>query len=189
MLKIQVILGSTRQARFGDKPAKWITEEAGKRAGWKVELLDLRNWPLPFYDEVAGAVALDGKFSHEEAVRWAAKVAEADAFIIATPEYDHGYSAVLKNALDYGYLGFNNKPVAFVAWGSVGGARAVEQLRQVAIELQMAPIRNAVHIFEPWNMIDEQGRLKTASFEKSAGPMFDQLDWWAKALKAAREKS
>ena len=189
-LKIQVILGSTRQGRFSDKPGKWILAEAQKKDGVEAELVDLRDFPLPFFDEPMGPASLQGKYSTEIAAQWAKKVAEADAYIIAAPEYNHGYPAVLKNALDYAYSEWNNKPIGFVSWGGVAGARSVEQLREVAIELQMAPIRNAVHIPSFWTLLDEKGNLKADALDPmndSAGKMLDQLIWWAKALKTARE--
>ncbi len=189
-LTFQVILGSTRRGRFSDKPGKWILEEAQKKEGVEAELVDLRDYPLPFFDEPMGPAGLQGKYSSDIAVQWAKKIAEADAYIIAAPEYNHGYPAVLKNALDYAYNEWNNKPVGFVSWGGVAGARAVEQLREVAIELQMAPIRNAVHIPSFWALLDEKENLKEGAldpFKDTAGKFLDQLIWWAKALKNARE--
>jgi len=108
--------------RFSDKPGKWIYEEAQKKDGVTAELIDLRNYPLPFYDEPMGPAGLQGKYSTEIATQWAKKVAEADAYIVATPEYNHGYPAVLKNALDYAYNEWNKKPIGFVSWGGVAGA-------------------------------------------------------------------
>ncbi|MBU6415482.1 NAD(P)H-dependent oxidoreductase [Patescibacteria group bacterium] len=192
MLKIKIILGSTRPNRFSDKPGNWIFEAAKKKDDVEAELLDLRDYPLPFFDESTSPARIkDGAYPNEIARKWAAKIREADAFIIVTPEYNHGASGVLKNALDYIYTEWNNKPVGFVAYGGVGGARAVEQLREVAVELQMAPIRNAIHIPQHWNLLDENGKLKTGAldpFKKSADTFLGQLLWWAKALKTAREQ-
>jgi NAD(P)H-dependent FMN reductase len=188
MIKIKVILGSTRQNRLGEKPARWIVETANKRGDIDVELLDLREYPLPFFDEAISPSMAKEPYGNPIVVKWAEKIREADGFIMATPEYNHGPSAVLKNALDYLNAEWNNKPVAFVSWGSVGGARAVEQLRQVAVELQMAPIRNAVHIIAPWMLMDDHGNLKTESFEAAAKAMLEQLAWWTNALKTARER-
>src|SRR5215470_1798808 len=131
-LKIHIIIGSTRQKRFADKPATWIYEEAKKRQELDVELVDLRDYPLPFFDEPISPARMEGKYSNAIVTTWAQKVAEADGYIIVSPEYNHGYSAVLKNAFDHIYPEWNNKPIGFVAYGNVGGARAVEQLRQVA---------------------------------------------------------
>lgn len=192
MIKIKIILGSTRQNRFSDKPGAWIFEEVKKKDGIDVELLDLRDYPLPFFNESAfPSMIKDGAYPNEIARKWAAKISEADGFIIVAPEYNHGTSGVLKNALDHIYAEWNNKPVGFISYGSVGGARAIEQLREVVVELQMAPIRNAVHISQHWNMLDEKGNLKDGAldpFEKSASGLIDQLIWWARALKTAREQ-
>lgn len=192
MLKIKIILGSTRPSRFSDKPGAWIFEEAKKKDGVEAELLDLRDYPLPFYNEPTSPAAVkDGAYPNDIAKKWAAKIGEADGFIIVTPEYNHGTSGVLKNALDYIYAEWNDKPVGFVAYGGVGGARAVEQLRGVVIELQMAPIRSAVHIPQHWNLLDEKGNLKDGAldpFKRAAGALLDQLAWWAAALKTAREQ-
>jgi NAD(P)H-dependent FMN reductase len=190
MAKIKVILGSTRQQRFGEQPARWITEKA-KAKGLDVELLDLREYPLPFFDEAMSptmAAAKEGAYPYPISAKWTAKIGEADGFIIVTPEYNHGYSAVLKNAIDYVSPEWNKKPVAFVGYGSVGAARAIEQLRQVIIELQMVPIRDVVSIANFWSFLDEKGSLKTESFEHAGDAMLDQLIWWVDALKEAREK-
>lgn len=192
MLKIKIIVGSTRENRFSDKPAAWILEAVRKREGIDAELLDLRDYQLPFYNApMSPSMVKDGRYPNEVARQWAAKVGEADAFIVVTPEYNHGIPGVLKNVLDTVYAEWNNKAIGFVAYGGVGGARAVEHLRGVAVELQMAPIRNAVHIREPWNLLDESGSLKDRaldSYKPAAEALLDQLLWWAKALQAAREK-
>ena len=186
MITVKIILGSTREGRFGEKPARWIFEKAKGREGVVAELLDLREYPLPFFNEAILPLARKGEYPNEVAARWAEKIREADAVIIATPEYNHGYPAVLKNALDFIYDEWNRKPVAFVGWGSVGGARAVEQLRQVVVQLQMVAIQNAVH-FSFRDALDEKGNFVTASFEEVGDRMLDQLLWWAKVLKSARE--
>jgi NAD(P)H-dependent FMN reductase len=146
IVKIQVIIGSTRQGRYGEKPAEWIFNELRQLEGVKVELVDLRDYPLPFYDEPISPMKLNGSYNKPEVSRWSEKVRQADAFIIVAPEYNHGYGAVLKNALDHLYPEWNHKPVGFLGYGSVGGARVIEQLRLVAIELQMLPIKSAIHI-------------------------------------------
>ncbi len=189
-INIKVIVGSTRQNRFSEKPAQWIFEEAKKLEGVEAELLDLHDYEMPFFDSPMLPAMTQGKYENETVRKWAEKIKEGDAFIIVTPEYNHGYSAVLKNALDVIYLEWNRKPVGFVSYGSVGGARAVEQLRQVAVELQMAPVRNAVHIPRHWNLLDDNGNLKEGAldaFKKSAESMLDELVWWAQALKSARD--
>jgi NAD(P)H-dependent FMN reductase len=188
-LKIAVILGSIREGRFGETPARWIHDIARARSELDVSLLDLRDHPLPLFDDRTSPAY--GESKYEEARAWQKTVGAFDAFILVTPEYNHGPSAVLKNALDWAYKEWNNKPVSFVAYGGVGGARAVEQLRLIAIELQMAPIRSAVHILLPDMMAVRKGEKTLAELEhlsKSASGMLDQLVWWARALKAARER-
>lgn len=189
-LRVKVIIGSTRQNRFSDSPARWIAERAAMRPDMDVEVLDLREYPMPFYDEpISPSMVKDGAYANPIVQRWAAKIADGDAFIIVTPEYNRGPSAVLKNALDQIYAEWNRKAVAFVAHGSSLGSRAIEQLRTNAIELQMAPIRAAVQM--PWSgtLRDERGELLPGAFDpfaKAADGMLDQLAWWASALKTAR---
>ena len=192
-LNVKVIIGSTRPKRFSEKPAHWIYQEAKMRDGLDVDLLDLRDYPLPFFDE-APQVLRTGEYVNPVATRWAQQVREGDGYVIVSPEYNHGYPAVLKNALDYVYTAWNNKPVGFVSYGGVGGARGVQQLRQVAIELQMAPIRNAVHIPREVYMavMNEPTPVNPDLFKPSkaaADALLDQLVWWAKALKVARLQS
>ena len=192
VIKAKIIIGSTRQNRFSEKPAQWIFNEIKNRNDIIAEILDLRDYPMPFFDEAISPPKTKGKYENEVVKQWAEKIKDGDAFIVVAPEYNHGYSGVLKNALDSIYVEWNKKPVGFVSYGGVGGARAVEQLRQVAIELQMAPIRNSVHIQTPWNLLDEKGNLKPGSFDsykETANNFIDQLIWWAQALKSARQES
>ncbi len=188
-LNIKIILGSTRSNRFSEYSGQWIFDVIRKRNDIEAEVLDLRDYEMPFFNEPVSPGYKKNPYAHEVVARWTQKIAEADGFVIVTPEYNHGAPGVLKNALDYVYQEWNNKPVAFVAYGSVGGSRAVEQLRQVSIELQMAPIRNAVHIPAHWTLLDEKGALKSNAFDpyvQSAEGMVDQLAWWVRALKTAR---
>jgi len=192
-LKIIVVIGSTRQGRYGEKPAKWIQSELGTRADVEVELVDLREFPLPFFDDVRAPARGDGKYTNDVVQKWADKVAGADAFVFTVAEYNHGYTAVLKNAFDVLYPEWNKKPVGFVGYGGVGGARAVEQLRQVVVELQMMSVQTAVHI--PGDIFMATVRQPTvdpAAFEPvkpKATLMIDQLLWWGRALKSAREQA
>lgn len=198
-VKIKVIIGSTRQGRFSEKPAQWIFDEAKKLQGVEVELLDLREFQLPFLEDPMPPSMAKGQYSSEAVTKWAEKIHDGDAFIIVSPEYNHGYSAVLKNALDVISPEWKRKPVGFVGYGSAMGARAIEQLRQVAVELQMAPIRHAVHIPVDIFMAHMMGTGPTGPemFEPiRKNPMgdavekfFDDLLWWAKALKTARAES
>ncbi len=198
-LKIKVIIGSTRQNRFSEKPAQWIFDEAKKLPDTEVELLDLRDYQLPFLEDAMPPSRANGQYSNEVVKKWAEKINDGDAFIIVTPEYNHGYPAILKNALDVIYPEWNRKPVSFVSYGSAMGARSVEQLRQVAVELQMAPIKHAIHIPVDIFMaaLMGTGPQGPEMFEPiRKGPMgdaveksFNDLLWWAKALKTARAES
>jgi len=187
--KIGIIIGSTREGRFADHPAQWIEAQAKMHGAFDVELIDLRDFPMPFFDEAASPAWVPSK--NETAQRWQKKIDSLDGFIMTAAEYNHGPTAVLKNAIDYASNEWNNKPVAFVGYGGVGGARAVEQLRLIAVELQMAPIRSGVHI--QWAVYEPvaKGEKKLEEFEflnDTAKGMLDQLAWWANALMAARAK-
>jgi len=143
-LKIAIIISTTRAARFGHKPAQWVKDIAAERKDLEIEIVDLRDFPMPFFDEVANNAWAPS--TNEVAQRWQKKIAGFDGYIFVTAEYNHGIPAVLKNALDYAYPEWNKKAAAFVGYGAVGGARAVEQLRLVAAELQLATIRTGVYI-------------------------------------------
>lgn len=189
-LAIKVIAGSTREGRFSDKAAAWIAEELKKQTDVAVEILDLIDYEMPFFNEAVSPSFKEAPYTNKAVARFTKKIAEGDAFVMVTPEYNHGTSAVLKNALDWVYPEWNNKAVGFVSYGSVGGARAVEQLRLNAIELQMAPIRNAVHIPGEHYFPVLFGKAKAedlfAAMTNQAEPMIVQLLWWARALKTAR---
>jgi NAD(P)H-dependent FMN reductase len=188
-VKIAIIISTTRATRFGDKPASWVHDIASQRDDVSVEILDLRDFPMPFFDEVASNAWAPSQ--NEVAQRWQKKVAEFDGYIFVTAEYNRGVPAVLKNALDYAYPEWNKKPAAFVGYGGVGAARAVEQLRLIAVELQMAPTRSGVHIQGADFVAALKGEKPIADIaylEQNATDMLDQLVWWARALKAAREQ-
>jgi len=185
---IGIVIGSTRQGRFGEKPAQWIHDIAKQRTDLAFELIDLRDHPLPFFNEAMSPAWAPVK--NEAAQRWAAKLATLDGLIVVTPEYNHGPSAVLKNALDHAYKEFIRKPIGFVGYGGVGAARAVEQLRLVSVELQMAPVRHAVHIgMVEFLGIWQQGKRfeDFPHLAPAANGLLDDIAWWAKALKTARE--
>ena len=186
--KIAIVVGSTREGRFADNPANWIYELARQRSDIEVELVDLRDYPMPLFDEPASPAWVPSK--SEVAQKWQKKVEQFDGFVFTAAEYNRGPTAVLKNALDYAYPQWNKKAAAFVGYGGVGGARAVEQLRLNAVELQMAPIRVGVHI--QWAVMSEvmEGKKKLADFDflnQTGRELLDQLVWWTKALKDARE--
>jgi NAD(P)H-dependent FMN reductase len=187
--KLAIVIGSIRPNRFADHPAQWIEEIARGRGDFDVEVIDLKDYPMPIFAEEASPAWAPSKDA--VAQRWQRKVAEFDAFIFIAAEYNRGPTASLKNALDYAYKEWNNKPVSFVGYGGVGGARAVEQLRLNAIELQMAPIRTGVHIvLQQYLAVAREGKnLNEFEFlNQGARDMLDQLAWWTKALKAAREQ-
>lgn len=190
-MKITVILGSIRGVRRGRRVAKWLMHELSKFKGSEFELLDLKEYPLPFYDEADSPEGLEGNYTNKLAKKWAAKIGEADAYILITPEYNRGTSAVLKNALDWVYYEWNRKPVAFVSYSpnAAGGIRAVEQLKQTVGELQMAPVHTAIHISYVLDTIDEGGNLLKGHYNERLANLIDELLWWANALKTAREKN
>ncbi len=188
-LNIKIILASVREGRFGEKPAKWITEIAKGIESFSIELLDLKDYALPIFAEPISPAYVQGVYVNPLVNRWAEKISSADGFIVVTPEYNHGYPSSLKNNIDYLYKEWNKKPIAFVGYGTTGGSFAVGQLRQVAIELQMAPIRIAVHITSPWDLVEKDGSLKAGAFDhyaNGARKMLEQLKWWAKVLQDAR---
>ncbi|RWF55533.1 MAG: NAD(P)H-dependent oxidoreductase [Mesorhizobium sp.] len=186
--EIAIVVGSTRAARFADVPTQWIAKIAKSHADIDVEVVDLRDFPLPFFDEVASSAWAPSQ--NEVAKRWQKKVAEFDGFIFTAAEYNHGPTAVLKNAIDYAANEWNKKPAGFVGYGSVGGARAVEQLRLHAVELQMAPVKSAVHIAWADFLAVRQGEKKLDELEhlnQAATALVNDVAWWAKVLKAARQ--
>lgn len=183
-LKIAVILGSTRPGRNGQAVAEWVVEKARARPGATYELVDLLDYPLPHLDEAMPPAM--GQYSGEHTKRWAAKIAQYDGFVFVTPEYNHSTSGVLKNAIDYLYAEWNNKAAGFVAYGSLGGARAVEHLRGISAELQIADIRQQLSFslftdFESFSHFNPGSR-----HDDSVGVLFDQLEAWAGALKPLR---
>lgn len=187
---IAVIISTTRATRFGEKPAKWIYDIAAARADMSVELIDVREYPMPFFDEPASNAWMPSK--NKMAQRWQKKVAEFDGYIFVTAEYNRGLPAVLKNALDYAYPEWNRKAAACVGYGSVGAARSIEHLRLSCVELQMAPTRHGVHIQgNDFMAVLQQGKdIKELSYlEPNSKAMIDELHWWASALMVARAAS
>jgi NAD(P)H-dependent FMN reductase len=187
---VQVITGTTREGRFSSRVAAWVMSRLAGHPQFDVELVDLRDHPLPFFD--ADAPARTGSVYADELVSHFARTVErADGYVILTGEYNHGYPAVLKNAMDSTFVEWRRKPVAFVGWGNVGGARAVEQLRQVVVEFEMAPLRFAVHVL-PDVMIairqssDPDDPAHFAGLELRLAALADDLAWWTGALAAAR---
>jgi NAD(P)H-dependent FMN reductase len=190
---ISVIVGSAREGRFSEKPAHWILQHLKKREGVDARLLDLRDFPMPFFDQpVPPGMPGRPPYKGEIVQRWTAAIAQSDGFVFVTPEYNFGPSAVLKNAIDWVYPEWKRKAAGFVSFGSVGGARAVQQLRETAIALQLAPISSAVHIPVATLWAHFQGGDVDAGLAELAAPaatMIDDLLWWTAALKTARVRA
>jgi len=187
MIKLAVILGSTRPGRVGEAVARWVFEIARKRNDAEAEFLDLREFNLPLLDEPVPPSL--GQYSKPHTQAWAAKIAPFDGFVFVTPEYNHGTSAALKNALDFLYKEWNNKVAGFVGYGSAGGVRAVEHLRLVMAELQVATVRAQVMLslysdFENFTLFKPHAR-----HEKTLQTMLDQLISWSGALQPLRQRA
>lgn len=183
-MRIGIILGSTRPGRVGEAVAKWVHALAQKKGGAEYELVDIKDFNLPLLDESVPPSM--GQYEKPHTKAWAAKIATFDGFVFVTPEYNHGTSGALKNAIDFVYKEWNNKAAAFVSYGSAGGARAVEQLRLVMAELQVADVRAQVMLslftdFENFTVFKPDPR-----HEKGVDTMLDQLLAWAKAMKTLR---
>ncbi len=189
MLNLALIIGSTRPQRFADTPASWIVAGAAERQDFHLDVLDLRDQNLPLFEEPIAPAWTQGVYSNPLAEEWRQKIGKYDGFLITAAEYNHGPTAVLKNALDSATFEWRRKPVAFIGYGGVGGARAIEQLRGVAIELQMAPIKAEVNVgMEPFLGILQQGKTLDdyPHLTASRTTVFDEIVWWGNALKAAR---
>ena len=187
MSRLAVLVGSTRQVRFADHPAAWVTARLARQDGVETDVIDLRDFNLPDFDGPPPAI-------HPRAYAWPEVERlgrRLDGFLVLTPEYNHGYPAALKNAMDHTFAEWVRKPIAFVGWGNVGGSRAIEQLRAVAVEFEMAPVRHAVHI------LPDVMRAVRAAEDPDDLALFavldDRLDrlivdllWWTSALNEAR---
>lgn len=188
--RIAVVIGSTRPTRFADAPAQWILKQAQARGDMDVELVDLRDHPLPFFDEMASNLWMQSQ--NPEAIRWQQTVGRFDGYIFVVAEYNHSITGALKNALDQAYKEWNRKPFTAIGYGGVGAARAVEHLRSIGVELQMVSTHAAVHIgggdfmavhpaygAKPIEEIE-------ANLLSSTKTALDELVWWAKATMAAK---
>ena len=185
-LKIAIILGSTRPGRNGKAVADWVFDKAKARAGVAYDLIDLADHPLPHMDEPLSPMM--GQYAGEHTKAWAATIAPYDGFVFVTPEYNHSTSGVLKNAIDYLYAEWTNKAAAFVSYGSVGGARAVEHLRLICSELQIAHVRQQLSFsmftdFENFSVFKPDPR-----HEAEVSTMLDQVIAWGGALKTVRSE-
>lgn len=176
MKKIKIILGTTREGRKSDKVGNWFLKIAKSipNTDLSFEVLDLKEWQLPLLD--SAMPPMTGKYPEGKIEEWAKAIDEADGFVFVTAEYNHGYPAVLKNSLDVIYKEWNSKPVAFVSYGGAsGGIRAVEQLRQVVIELKMIPLRDDLNIHYIWQALDENGEPKDKSLADKVTVIIDEL--------------
>ena len=187
MVKIAIIIGSTRPGRVGEQVGRWVYDLAKQRKDAEFELVDLEDFNLPLLDEPIPPS--QGKYSKEHTKRWAAKVESFDGYIFVTPEYNHGIPGALKNALDFLYAEWNNKAAGFVGYGSAGGTRAVESLRLVMAELQIADVRAQVALSLFTDFENYTTFKPAAHHEKSANSLFDQVIAWSGALRALREKN
>jgi NAD(P)H-dependent FMN reductase len=182
-LRIAIILGSTRPGRNGKAVADWVLTQASNRNA-HYELVDLLDFPLPHLDEATPPSF--GAYANDHTKKWAATIAAYDGYIFVTPEYNHSTSGVLKNAIDFLYAEWNNKAAGFVSYGTLGGTRAVEHLRGIAAELQIADVRQQLSFslfgdFENFSTFTPDSR-----HAESAVVLFDQLEAWAGALKPLR---
>lgn len=188
MTTIKILTGSIRPGRFNIQPASWLHSLAQKRQDIQTELLDLEKIALPFHDEPVPPMS--GTYTHEHTKKWSQTINAADGFVFITPEYNHSFSPVLKNALDYLYHEWNFKPVSYVSYGSLaGGSRAVEHLRGVAAELKMYDLKEQILFPNYWDNLDSKGNFTfTPEHEKQAASMLDSLAYWANIMKDARTK-
>lgn len=184
MTKIAVILGSTRPGRNGAAVAQWVYDHAKQRSDAGFELIDIADYNLPHLDEVAPPSM--GQYSQPHTKRWADKIASFDGFIFVTPEYNHSTSGALKNAIDFLYAEWNNKAAGFVSYGSAGGTRAVEHLRLVMGELQVADVRAQVALSLFTDFINFSEFAPAAHRAESLGVLFEQVVAWSNALENVR---
>lgn len=190
-MKLQIIVGSTRPGRSSERVATWVASEA-KSTFDEVEIIDLKEYTLPFFDELISPQYNPEREPSEEVKRWLDKVAEADAYLLVTPEYNRSTSAVLKNALDHLDFQFAKKPVAIVGHGVLGGAQAVSHLRGIIPQLLAVSVPSVTYVQMAGNIIDESGKLDEEVAANPYGPLnalkttLDETKWYASALGAAR---
>lgn len=188
MVRIGIIIGSTRPGRNGEAVARWVYEHARKRTDAEFELVDLKDFNLPMYDEPMPP-SFGKNYQHEHTKRWSAKIDSLDGFVFVTPEYNHATTGALKNALDFLYLEWNNKAAGFVGYGSLGGARAIENLRTIMSELQVAHVRQQVSFslftdFENFSVFKPNEEVHVPALNT----MLDQLIAWTASMKMVREE-
>jgi NAD(P)H-dependent FMN reductase len=188
--KIAIIIGSTRESRFGTKPAQWLFDIASQRQDLDFEIVDLKQFDLPFFNENASNLWMPSQ--DPKAIAWQQKIGEFDGYIVVAAEYNRSLTGAMKNAFDQAYNEWNRKPLGFLGYGVVGAARAIEHGRAIGIELQMVNLRTAVHISggEFYKVVPGAGNQPISTIEDailpSANNMLDEMAWWARATMAAR---
>jgi len=185
MIRVGIIIGSTRPGRKAEAVARWVYDIARQRGDADYELVDIQDFNLPLLDEPL--LPSRGQYSKAHTKAWAAKIATFDAYVFVTPEYNHATSGALKNALDFLYAEWNNKAAGFVGYGSAGGSRAIENLRLIAGELQLADVRSTVMLSLFTDFENFTTFKPAAMHEKAVGAMLNQLVAWGGALKRMRE--
>lgn len=187
MIRVAIILGSTRPGRVGEAVAKWVVEIAGQRKDAEFELVDVKDYNLPLLDEPIPPS--QGKYSQEHTKKWAARIASFDAFVFVTAEYNHGIPGALKNAIDYLFAEWNNKAAGFVAYGSAGGVRSVEALRLVMAELMVADVRAQVALSLATDFENYTTFKPAPRHEKTLNTVLDQVVAWGTAMKRLRSEA
>jgi NAD(P)H-dependent FMN reductase len=183
-LRVGIILGSTRPNRIGEAVAQWVHRLANARGDADYELVDIKAFNLPLLDEPIPPS--QGKYSQSHTKAWAAKIATFDAFVFVTPEYNHSTSGALKNAIDFLYKEWNNKAAGFVSYGSAGGVRAVETLRLIMAELQIADVRAQVMLSLSTDFENYSTFKPASQHEGTLKMMLDQLLLWGGAMRTVR---
>lgn len=187
MIKVAIIIGSTRPGRKAEAVARWVHGLASMRSDATYEIVDLADFELPLLDEAMPPAM--GKYEKAHTKKWAAKIAEFDGFVFVTPEYNHTTSGALKNAIDFLYAEWNDKAAGFVSYGSAGGTRAVETLRLVMGELKVADVRAQVALSLSTDFEAYKTFKPDAKHEKTVATMLDQVVAWSTALATVRAKT
>ena len=184
MLQIALIVGSTREHRLADRVAKWVAEAAQEMKEWSVTILDLKEFDLPVYHDETLPAAMHGSYSNEHVAKWSKAIHGADAFIFLTPEYNHSVPAALKNALDWLYPEWADKPAGLIGYSSspIGAARAIEHLRNILATLAVPTVKTGLTIGRAQDVITEDGLCHDETLQKVLHTEFEQLDSWGRAM-------
>jgi NAD(P)H-dependent FMN reductase len=187
-MKIAVILGSTRKGRSGERVAKLVVNQASAVSGWQVELLDLAELKLPMYEEATMPSMMNGVFEDASVKLWSDKIAEADAFIFVTAEYNHSIPAPLKNAIDWLFSEWDNKAGGIVSYSNslYGGARATEHLRNILNEMGIAVVKTATSIGTVGTVVSEDGTTEAEGLLRTLSKELELIDLWGRALTTIR---